>query len=274
MASHSSVPEILLDDPIDAPGNSDHSHYAQDHAQRARLSALIERLQSKNPFRKLNLKPDAPEAEIRTAYARLAKETNPDQFVSATEAVKGLAEQAFREVTRAYEQLSDPQRLAAYRADPDRDEREAQELEEGYRALAAEQEFQKGEAQLRARSWAKALRHFEKAVELYPDEGEYHAYCGWAYYLTHGNDPQTLKTAFARVKQAIKLAPDRERPYLFLARLAQAADRMEMAERLLGKALERKPDSVEAIRELRLIQMRRPKPGLLGRLGLRRSRRR
>ena len=32
------------------------------------------------------------------------------------------------------------------------------------------------------------------------------------------------------------------------------------------KAVERRPDSIEALRELRLMQMRRPKQGLLGRL--------
>ena len=32
---------------------------------------------------------------------------------------------------------------------------------------------QKGEARLRSHDWAGALVHFEKAVDLYPEEGEY-----------------------------------------------------------------------------------------------------
>jgi tetratricopeptide (TPR) repeat protein len=244
----------------------DHSHYPSDHAQREHLAALIERFRGKNPFEKLGIKPNASEPAIHQAYARLAKETHPDRFALATDAVKTLADEAFREVSRAYGLLSDPHRLAAYRAEPDRDEKETQELAEGYRALEAEREFQKGETYLRARKWAEALRHFERAVELYPEEGEYHAYSGWAYYLTHGSDTETLKAAFARVKHGAKLAPDRERPYLFLGRLAQVADRLDLAERCLGKALECKPDSIEAQRELRLLEMRRPKRGFLARL--------
>lgn len=244
----------------------DHSHYAADHAQRAALTELLEQLGKPSPFEKLGLAPDAPEEAIRSAYMRLAKETHPDRYAAASHAARELAEQAFREVTRAYEVLSDPVRLAAYRDDPNRDRKEAQALEEAQRAITAEREFQRGEARLRSHDWSGALSHFERAVELYPDEGEYFAYCGWAYYLTHGHDTDVLRKAFALVKRGVKLAPEREKPYLFLGRLCQAAGKLESAERMFTKAVECRPDSIEALRELRLLQMRRPRKGLLGRL--------
>ena len=121
-------------------------------------------------------------------------------------------------------------------------------------------------ALMRAHDWSGALGHFERAVELFPDEGEYLAYCGWCYYLTHGHDEVVFKKAFALVKRGAKLAPGREKPYLFLGRLCQAAERLELAERMFMKAVECRPDSIEALRELRLLQMRRPKRGLLDRL--------
>jgi CheY-like chemotaxis protein/curved DNA-binding protein CbpA len=244
----------------------DHSHYAADHEQRMALTALLERLSKPSPFEKLGLLRDATEAEIRSAYVMLAKETHPDRYARATHAVHDLAERAFRELTRAFELLTDPLSLSKYRADPERDRKEAQALDEAQRAIGAEREFQKGEARLRSHDWSGALGHFERAVELYPDEGEYLAYCGWAYYLTHGHDDAVFKKAFEQVKRGAKLAPDREKPYLFLGRLCQAAGHMDAAERMFMKAVERRPDSIEALRELRLMQMRRPKQGLLGRL--------
>lgn len=244
----------------------DHSHFAADHEQRAELTTLLERLGHPSPFHKLGIGRDASEDEIRSAYMRLAKETHPDRYAAASQAARDLAEQAFREVTRAYELLSDPVRLVSYREDPTRDRKEAQALEEAQRAIGAEREFQKGEARLRSHDWSGALTHFERAVELYPDEGEYIAYCGYAYYLTHGHADDVFRKAFAMVKQGAKLAPDREKPYLFLGRLCQAASRLELAERMFTKAVECRPDSIEALRELRLLQMRRPKQGLLGRL--------
>jgi tetratricopeptide (TPR) repeat protein len=248
----------------------EHSHYAADHDQRAALAALLVRLRSPSPFEKLGLRPDASEAEIRSSYTELAKRTHPDRFASASEVVRDLAEEAFREINRAYQALSDPTGLAAYRADPARDAKNAKAQEEAQRALAAEQEFQRGEARLRVYDWAGALAHFERACELYPDEGEYLAFCGWAYYLTHGHDEKVFRKAFELVKRGAKLAPERDRPYLFLGRLCQAAGRLELAEKMFMKAVERRPDSTEALRELRLLAMRKPKQGLVGRI-LRRS---
>jgi CheY-like chemotaxis protein len=247
-------------------GGEDHSHFAADHAQRTALTALLERLGNPSPFEKLGVARDATDEGIRSAYMRLAKETHPDRYANASQAARDLAEQAFREVTRAYEVLSDPARLAVYRDDPLRDRKESQALDEAQRAISAEREFQRGEARLRSHDWSGALTHFERAVELYPEEGEYVAYCGWAYYLTHGHADDVFRHAFALVKRGAKLAPDRDKPYLFLGRLCQAAGRLELAERMFTKAVECRPDSIEALRELRLLQMRRPKRGLLGRL--------
>jgi CheY-like chemotaxis protein/tetratricopeptide (TPR) repeat protein len=249
----------------------EHVHYAADHEQRAALTALLVRLRRPSPFEKLGLFPDASSAEIRNAYTELAKRAHPDRFAGANEAVRGLAEEAFREITRAYELLSDPQRLEIYRRDPLRDAKDARAVEEAQRALSAEQEFQQGEARLRVYDWAGALARFERAVELYPDEGEYLAYCGWAYYLTHGHSPEVFRKAFELVKRGAKLAPERDKPYLFLGRLCQSAGRLELAERMFAKAIERRPDCTEALRELRLLAMRKPKKGLVRRL-LRRER--
>ncbi|MEB2343944.1 MAG: response regulator [Deltaproteobacteria bacterium] len=245
---------------------AEHAHYAADHEQRAALAALLVRLRSPSPFEKLGLRPDATALEIRTAYTELAKRAHPDRFAAASEVVRDLAEEAFREITRAYQALSDPSDLAAYRADPIRDARNAKAQEEAQRALAAEQEFQRGEARLRAYDWAGALAHFERACELYPDEGEYLAFYGWSYYLTHGHDEQVFRKAFELVRRGAKLAPERDKPYLFLGRLCQAAGRLEMAEKMFTKAVERRPDSTEALRELRLLAMRKPKQGIVGRI--------
>jgi len=252
--------------PTPAAEPEEHSHYAADHDQRAALAALLVRLRSPSPFEKLGLRPDATVAEIRTSYTELAKRAHPDRFAAASEVVRDLAEEAFREITRAYQVLSDPTRLAEYRADPARDAKNAKAQEEAQRALAAEQEFQRGEARLRVYDWAGALAHFERACELYPDEGEYMAFCGWAYYLTHGHDEQVFRKAFELVKRGAKLAPERDKPYLFLGRLCQAAGRLELAEKMFMKAVERRPDSTEALRELRLLAMRKPKQGIVGRM--------
>ena len=252
--------------PPAAAAEADSMHYAADHEQRAALAALLVGLRRPSLFDKLGLRPDATPAEIRRSYTELAKRAHPDRFAAASEVVRDLAEEAFREITRAYQLLADPVRLEQYRKDPNRDEKNAEAVEEAQRALAAEQEFQAGESRLRVYDWAGALAHFERASELYPDEGEYLAYCGWAYYLTHGHDEAVFRKAFTLVKRGAKLAPERDKPYLFLGRLSQAAGRLDLAEKMFLKAVEKRPDCTEALRELRLLEMRKPKKSIVGRL--------
>ena len=61
--------------------------------------------------------------------------------------------------------------------------------------------------------------------------------------------------------------PDREKPYLFLGRLHKAVGRADDAEKMFVRAVQIDPQCLEALRELRLIQMRREKSkGLIGRL--------
>ncbi len=252
--------------PSAVSADADSMHYAADHEQRSALAALLVGLRRPSPFDKLGLRPDATTSDIRRAYTELAKRAHPDRFAAASEVVRDLAEEAFREITRAYQLLADPVRLEQYRQDPNRDARNAEAAEEAQRALAAEQEFQAGESRLRVYDWAGALAHFERASELYPDEGEYLAFCGWAYYLTHGHDEEVFRKAFTLVKRGAKLAPDRDKPYLFLGRLAQAAGRLDLAEKMFVTAVEKRPDCTEALRELRLLSMRKPKKSIVGRL--------
>jgi tetratricopeptide (TPR) repeat protein len=145
--------------------------------------------------------------------------------------------------------------------------REAAERDEGRRAVEAEMLFQKGEAALRARSYDAALRCFQQAIELFPDEGEYHAHVGWALHLTCPEDPKRAEEAIRHIKRGIKLASDREKPYLFLGRVCKAMGREDVAVKMFTRASQIQPECVEALRELRLINMRREKEkGFIARL--------
>ena len=73
--------------------------------------------------------------------------------------------------------------------------------------------------------------------------------------------------AIEHCKRGLTLASDREKPYLFMGRLCKATGRAGAAERMFARAVQIQPDCVEALRELRLINMRRDKvKGLIRRL--------
>ncbi|MGH8076485.1 MAG: DnaJ C-terminal domain-containing protein [Lysobacter sp.] len=65
-------------------------------------------MQFKDYYETLGLEPNAGEAEIKTAYRRLARKFHPDVSKEAG------AEERFKAVNEAYEALRDPQKRAAY----------------------------------------------------------------------------------------------------------------------------------------------------------------
>ncbi len=102
--------------------------------------------------------------------------------------------------------------------------------------------------------------------KLYGDSDLAFAY-GYALHMCHPDDTQIVQEALEHAKRGMKLASDREKPYLLMGRLCKAIGRPGAAEKMFTRAVQIQPDCVEALRELRLINMRRHRSkGLIGRL--------
>jgi len=239
----------------------------RDDPRHMELLELAEQIRAASPYEVLGVTPTAGEGEIREAYERLAARAHPDHFSDASGAVRGLAEEVFGLVRSAFDALNDPRAQALADLETKKLERREEERRRSERAFEAEVEFRKGNDALTARRYEVALGHFGKALELYPDEGDHHAHYGWALHLCHPGDPSMVGEALEHVKRGLKLASHREKPYLFMGRLHKAIGRAEEAERMFARAVQVDPECLEALRELRLIQMRREKSkGLIGRL--------
>jgi tetratricopeptide (TPR) repeat protein len=236
---------------------------------RADLTAMAERLRGRSYFEILGVNERASDEDIRSAYVLMAKRTHPDRFSGASDPVKRVAGEIFGLVSTAYEHIGDAKRRLDYLLQRREGERNAADLDEGQRALQAELQFQQGEAKLRARQYEEAVECFRWAVKLYPEEGEYHAHLGWAEYLVDPNDDAVCARALLHIKKGVKLAPDRDKAFLFLGRIQQARGRSDVARKMFTRAVENKPDCIEALRELRLLHMRQEKErdkGLIGRI--------
>jgi CheY-like chemotaxis protein/tetratricopeptide (TPR) repeat protein len=239
---------------------------AEEQGIGAELAAMAERLRGRDYFAILGVGERASTDEIREAYRDAAKRTHPDRFRGASDTVKRLAEEVFGLISVAYEAIVDPKRRASYVRQRAEGSREAAELEQARQALQAELRFSEGERFLRRRDYLAALGCFEEAVRIYPEEGEYHTHRGWALFLARPSDPEAVREALGHLRRGRKLAPDSEKSYLFLGRLYRAVNRSALAEKCFTRAVQINPDCVEALRELRLIDMRRQKAkGLIGR---------
>ena len=223
------------------------------------LAELAQRSEGQDPFELLGVAENATEDEVRVAYERLCKLTHPDRVGASNSAVLELAEQVFQRVEAAFQVLADPRRRQEQVLARRRAGREAAQRDEGRRAVEAELRFQKGKAALRQSDYEAALAHFREAIELFPEEGEYHAHLGWTLHCSRPDDLKRAEEAITHVKRGIKLASDREKPYLFMGRICNAIGRPEAAMKMFARALHIQPDCVEALRELRLLNMRREK---------------
>jgi len=239
----------------------------RDRQLRTELAAMAERLRGLSYYEVLEVGESAESDEIGAAYEELAKSTHPDRYAGESSAVRQLADEVHQLVMRAHDTLIDPKRRREYEVERKKGERLAAQRAEGRRALDAEIDFQKGEANLRTRDYEIALRYFGEALSKYPEEGEYHAHYGWCLHLCHPDDVTIAQEAIEHAKRGARLAKDREKPYLFLGRLYKVIGKNAMAERMFTRAVQIQPDCVEALRELRLINLRREKSkGIVRRL--------
>jgi tetratricopeptide (TPR) repeat protein len=239
----------------------------EDRKLRSDLAAVADRLRGKSYFEALEVEENATAQEIDAAYERLARKAHPDHYTNASEAVRQLADDVFQLLSRARDTIVDQRRRREYLAERKQGKRDAAKEVQNQKAVQAEVDFQQGELLLRRRDYERALAHFSRAREARPREGEYLAHYAWSLYLCTPDNATVVQEALAHMRRAVKMARDQEKPYLFLGRLCKVVGEGSAAERMFTRAVQIKPDCVEAMRELRLINMRRDKGrGLIGRL--------
>ena len=180
-----------------------------------------------------------------------------------------LASQVFARLSEAHETLSDSERREAYVAQLASGGAKAADRQQVARILTAEQQFRKAEASLRRKDWDGALDAVGHALQLDPEEGEFHALHGWATFMRDPRSPETQATAREILGKATSLAPKSPSGWFYLGRLHRVCESLPEAERMFRKVLEVRPDHTEAQQELRLLERRRNEgggKGILGRL--------
>lgn len=224
---------------------------------KTRLLKQLEGMRRQSHFEVLGVARTAPPAEIRKAYFALAREYHPDKLAgSLGDEVRQLAGEIYDAATRAFEILSDEEERRLYEEQLSSGARKKEMSDEVSRILAAEGKFQRGEEFLRSNKWQKANEAFREAVDLYPEEGEFHAYLGWSLFQTAPDDDAVYDECLDHIMRAVQLSPKIDKSYLFLGYMYKARGRKDKAEKQFEKAIQCNPDCTEALRELRLFASR------------------
>ena len=156
---------------------------------RREVQALHERLASLTLWEVLGVARDADGGEVRRAYLRAAKRLHPDRLVQLGLAdLKTAANEVFAEIARAHEVLSDPERRRQYE-----ENLVDESVADANRVAEAEAAFRRGDLLLRAGNFRAAVELLERAVTLWPEEGEYLAALAWA--LHRKTPPESARAA-------------------------------------------------------------------------------
>jgi CheY-like chemotaxis protein/curved DNA-binding protein CbpA len=231
------------------------------------LETRLEQQSGQNHFEVLGVGRDAAAEEIRQAFLQLAKRYHPDRYVAEGDAARDLAADVFARISRAHEVLSDTKARAEYESALKWGQDEPADGAQVNQIVSAEAQFQKGEAHFKKREYSQALEQFRWAIELNPNEGDFHAYYGWVYFLVNRGDEKAAAKAEEHLDKARALSPNSANAHYLMGLFRKTCEDPRGAEKMFRKALELSPSHVEAGREIRLLNMRKDsdkRRGLLG----------
>jgi tetratricopeptide (TPR) repeat protein len=144
-------------------------------------------------YTQLGVARTATAAEIRTAYAKIAREKHPDRFTDPKERAEAHA--MFQEATTAFNALSNPGRRQDYDASLDRKPPTPEEI--------ARNAFERAVHEYEAKHFHEALELLRTAVQHAPDEARYHAALG----KTLARNPHWVREGIQEIERATQLAP-------------------------------------------------------------------
>lgn len=229
------------------------------------------RMIGQDHFELLGVEKSADNETIRQNYFNLAKVYHPDRFQGENLSLD-LSEklgELFQRIGQAYHVLSDPKRKAQYVKELTGKSADKDKVSN---ILQAETAYQRGLVLIKTKKYEEALQSLEQAVKLSPQESEYLTQWGWVRYKCANGEVEQIQEAKRALIQAIELNPRLDKAHLYLAYLLKEEGKEGEAEKRFELALKSNPKCTEALRELRLLSMRREKDressasgGLLGR---------
>ncbi len=215
-------------------------------------------------YEMLGITTDVTVEQVKTAYFTLAKSWHPDRLPAELLDVKPLVARVFARFSEAYQTLMDPVKSKDYAeliksggGSPDDQEQVA-------RVVDAALEFQKAEILLKKNDIVGAEQLASRAVQADPDQPEYLTLLVWIRAMRRGDPPelregQTSSHYDDLIKQLdgiLAKEKEFERALYYRGVLLKRSGRLERAIRDFRLSAELNPKNLDAVREVRLYEMR------------------
>ncbi len=227
-----------------------------DEKLRRKILEDYQRIMASNYFDALGVERKSDSAAIRRAYYKMAKEFHPDRYLgsSLSREMSAKVSEMFHYITQAYTVLSDPTTRTDYLDELINGPKKKIDINQ---VIEAEGAYQEGLALLKVRRFASAAKALKKAVEFSPEEPEYMTNFAWALFKSAPERTETRHQAMEILLASRELNPGSYQTHLFLGHVYQAQGKERQAEKSFEMAVQANTDCTEALRELRLINLRR-----------------
>jgi CheY-like chemotaxis protein len=217
-------------------------------------------LQDLNYYQLLNIDPKANSKDIKKAYFKLAKLYHPDKFLG-NEFVqyKDKIEEIFNKISHSYKVLSSVSKRREYTKTMSTPKENRETIQKFTKIRNAEMRFIEGRAAFQRAKYDEAIKALQWAIDINPDEAEYHRYMGMALMRKYPPGNQLFSEAESNLLKSLELKPEDPQTLFWLGQYYKNSDKNDLALKYFKQSVEIKPNYHEATREIRLFEMRENK---------------
>ena len=214
------------------------------------------RIMDSDYFEVLGIKRQCGPSEARKAYYQLAKEYHPDRFLGRglSREMSTKINEMFQYITQAYTVLNNPNACSGYLDELVNGPKKSIDINQ---IIEAETAYQEGQALLKIRRFSAAAKSLQRAIELSPEEPEYMTCFAWALFKSAPEKPSIRNQALEVLLASREINPSLDLTHLYLGHVYQAQGKERQSGKSFELAVQANPDCTEALRELRLINLRR-----------------
>ena len=226
---------------------------AGNEAKIKELREAAQKLLAADYFVALGVSRTASPDDVKRAFIEIVKAWHPDRVPQGLEELRPLYSKVFARLELARATVSDPQRRAKYIEDL---AKPSNASSSDISAAEATLEFRKAEAMLKKNDAAQAEKHLKRAIELAPSKVEFQALL----VSIHAKDDTPivrLRELVAELTVLVTRDPTCEKAYFYRAQLRKRLDLTKEAQADFAKAADLNPKNVDAVREVRLHNMRK-----------------
>jgi tetratricopeptide (TPR) repeat protein len=234
---------------------------------KARIQRFANGMARKNHFEIFGIERDTDMEKLRESYRLLAKSWHSDAYAgidlgSEQETLEGI----FKQITEAYETLTDPKKRGEYIVFLDRRARGLST--DVNQVLEGERLFDEALMKIKRSDWTGAIPLLESARKANPDDELIVVNIAWAKYNMNRKNLDVARDAVESLRAAIKRQENLPLAYQYIGTIFFNQSQFGEARKYWKLCLEWEPNNIEASRGLRLAATRQEKKASSGFGGL------